>query len=441
MIIGLIRYYLSLHYWHAAPIPSIKRMQLAKFKRVFGHACRHSKFYREYYGDHGVLDLQIGSLDDIRRIPKTDKGILRIQPIADIMTCRMADRIHIHSTSGSSGEPFRIAFDRYEDYTSHIRVFWALKKAGYRISDKIAILSRYNAEDKFEIEGDLAALAAMQKKAGLLQREIISIYEPVDEIISKLLKTSARVLWSTPSIMQMVGNRLREKDIRLDFPIIFLTSEMVSPMQKELFVSTYGKNIVNLYGTMESPSLGFDFGLADQFHIFPNSNYFEFEPVMENDSGRQIGNVVITNLLNRTMPIIRYDLNDFAEADGNPGFGYKYIKKIIGRQDDILELGNGKYLAHHHAHEMFMDFHECEMFKFVQKADKTIRLQLKISRSQDKSRVAELATARWRKRFADIPLAIEFVDGFEVNPSTGKFKNIERENGSGQPAGWSEAAK
>jgi phenylacetate-CoA ligase len=428
MVVALIKYYFSLHYWNCAPLDSLKNMQLKKFAALFEFAGKHSKFYREYYGDHGVLDLKIESLDDIAKVPVINKSILRQNNTRDIMTCDIEHGINIHSTSGSSGEPLKVAFNKYEDYTAHIRVYWALRKAGYKLTDKIVMITRYTAADTFAIETDISTLSILQSKLNLCQREIISIFEPVDEIIAKFLKTKARILWSTPSIMQIIGNRLKEKEIKLDFPIVFLTSEVISEQQKELFISCLGNNIVSLYGAIESPSLGFDFGLADRFTIFPNSNYFEFECVKDNGEGKIIGKVVITNLINKTMPIIRYDLNDLAEIDERPGFGYKYIKKIIGRQDDILELSNGKRLAHHHAYEMFRDFHECEMYKFIQKPDKTVLLQLKIGRNQDRSHVEQLAQERWRKRFKEIPLLIEFVDEFKIDPRTGKFKNIEIEN-------------
>jgi phenylacetate-CoA ligase len=438
MVVALMKYYFSLRYWNRAPLDSIKSMQLKKIRKMFEHARKHSRFYREYYGDHGVLDLKIESLDDIGKVPTVKKAILKNYSTRDIMTCDLDDHIHIHSTSGSTGEPFKIAFNKFEDYTAHVRVYWALRKAGYRITDKIVMITRYDADDTFKIEMDISTIGMLQSKLNLFQREIISIYEPVDEIISKLMKSKARILWSTPSVMQIVGNRLKEREIRLDFPIIFLTSEVVSIQQKELFISYFGKYIVSLYGAIESPSLGFDFGLSDQFAVFPNSNYFEFERVKDNDSGKAIGKIVITNLINKTMPMIRYDLQDLAEMDGHPAFGYKYIKKVVGRQDDILDLGNGTFLAHHHAHEMFMDFHECEMFKLVQTAEHSVLLQMKIARGQEESHVAKLAYARWQKRFKDIPLDIEFVDGFAVNPRTGKFKNVEKAqrahvSGNGQP--------
>jgi len=428
MIVALMKYYFSLRYWNRAPLDSIKSMQLKKFRKVFEHARKHSRFYREYYGDHGVLDLKIKSMEDIKKVPLINKAILRKYSTGDIMTRNMDRHIHIHSTSGSSGEPFKIAFNRYEDYTAHVRVFWALRKAGYKITDKIVIISRYNEEDKFEIEKDLSTLGTIQGKLNLFKREIISIYEPVDQIIAKLLKTRARVLWSTPSIMQIVANRLKEEEIKLSFPIIFFTSEVISPRQKELFISYLGKKIINVYGSMESPCLGFDIDFKERFVIFPNSNLFEFRAASTNDANENgLSKILITNLMNKTMPFIRFDLNDLTELDNTPELGFKYIKKIIGRQDDILKLKNGKEFAHHHAYEMFKDFHECEMYKFIQKPDKTVLLQLKIARDQDQSYIEKLAYKRWRKRFEEVPLQIEFVNNFALNPQTGKFKNIEIE--------------
>ena len=426
MIHQLAGYYLSLHHWNTASVDSIRKMQVNKFRRIFEYASLNSKFYKTYYGDHGLSDFKIESHEDIKRVPVIDKSILRQYSLRDIMTRDLNSGINIHSTSGSTGEPFKIAFNKFEDYSAHVRVFWALRKAGYRITDKIVMVTRYDREDKFEIEKDVSTINRIQKRLHLFQREIISIYEPVDDIIAKLKTTNARILWSTPSIMQIVANRLKEMGTRLDFPVIFFTSENISETQKGLFVNFLGKNINNLYGSMESPSLGFDFGLTGKFTIFPNSNLFHIDKVTSLENGEEVGNVIITNLLNSTMPILRYNLNDLTEMDDHPDFGLKYLKSIIGRQDDIIKLSNGKSLAHHHAHEMFMDFHECEMFKFIQTPDQSVHLQLKIARGVEKSQVEQKALERWRKRFQDVPVSIEFIGEFKINPKTGKFKNIEK---------------
>ncbi|HQK68441.1 MAG TPA: hypothetical protein PLL94_09870 [Bacteroidales bacterium] len=402
-------------------------MQLRKFRRIFEHAREYSKFYRKFYSDNGVLDLKIRNWDDIDKIPVVNKTILKKYSTEEIMTCKMDNSIRIHMTSGSTGEPFAIAFNKYESFTAHIRVFHALTRAGYKITDRIVMVTRYNEGDKFKIEKDISLISKVQNRLNLFQREIISIYEPVDDIILKLSKTKAKILWSTPSIMQIVANRLKEKGIRFSFPLVFLFSENISLIQKDIYSEYLGNKIVNLYGSMESPSLGYDIGFIGRFAIFPNSNLFQFRSISNNVSNDKTGNVVITNLINRTMPIIRYDLNDIAEIDEHPDFGHKYIKGIIGRQEDIIKLSNDKDLAHLHVYGMFRDFSECQMFKFVQRRDKTVILQLKICSDQDRSVVSTLALERWRKHFAEIPLIIEFVNDFEINPQTGKFKNMEIE--------------
>jgi phenylacetate-CoA ligase len=426
MILALGRYYISLHYWNSRPDPAILRMQLRKFANLFELARRKSKFYREYYGDHGVLDLKIRSLDDVRRVPIVTKALLKAQAVTDIMTRGMGRDVNVHSTSGSSGEPFRIAIEKGEDYTAHARVFWALRRAGYRPRDRIVMVTRYGAGDTFGIERDISVIGRIQRRLGLFRRDIVSIYEPADTIIAALQKTDARVLWSTPSIMQIVCQRLAQRDLRLHFPIVFFTSEVIAPQQKALFHARLGKHIVNLYGAMESPSLGFDFGLTDRFLVMPNSNLFEFEDAGATDDGPRLGRVVITNLINRTMPFIRYDLEDLAEVDERPGSARRFIGRVLGRRDDIVDLGQGRKLAHHHAYEMFRDFHECAMYKFLQRRDGALVLQLVAAPGHDRQRVEMSARERWEKRYAGIPLRVEFVDGFSVNMNTGKFKNIER---------------
>jgi phenylacetate-coenzyme A ligase PaaK-like adenylate-forming protein len=126
------------------------------------------------------------------------------------------------------------------------------------------------------------------------------------------------------------------------------------------------------------------------------------------------------------MPFLRYNLNDYADMEDHPDFGVKYIKRIIGRKDDILDLDTGVRLTELHTYEMFMDFHECETFKFIQRPDKSVVLQLKPAKGVTKADLEKLVLERWRKRFGEASLIIEFVDHFKIDPELGKFKNMEK---------------
>ena len=111
MILTLAKYYLSLHYWNIASADSVRKMQLKKFRVIFEYARQNSKFYKDFYHERGVSNLKIENYEDIEKVPIINKDILRKYAIRDLMTCEIDDNLNIHSTSGSTGEPFKIAFN------------------------------------------------------------------------------------------------------------------------------------------------------------------------------------------------------------------------------------------------------------------------------------------------------------------------------------------
>ena len=84
-------------------------------------------------------------------------------------------------------------------------------------------------------------------------------------------------------------------------------------------------------------------------------------------NGFRVGDVIITNLINKTMPFIRYDLGDFVEVLDDRQFPNKKIGRIHGRFDDIITLDNGETLSFHQTYQLFHDFHQCKQYKFLQR--------------------------------------------------------------------------
>lgn len=426
LIVRLILYYFQIIYWNSLPISVVKRKQLKKFKEVFEYAKKHSAFYRDIYTKANVLDLEIKSIEDIKKIPVIDKATLRKYSYEQILTQPITKDLNPHSTSGSSGVPFMLYFDKYTDYTAHIRVLYTIRKAtGYTPFKKIAMITRYGKDEKFGFEQDLSLVQKLQNFFRLFRREIISIHEEPDIIIEQLIASKPDILWSTPSIAEIVVNRLAERNIQLNIPSLVFTSESFSPLQFKKFYKHISENIVDVYGSMESPCLGYEVNHSGVKHVFPNSNMFEYVDSEFGDP-KTSGSVVVTNLLNKVMPIIRYNLNDLGQKLDSDEFPYRRIGPIDGRIDDLMDLPDGRSFAHHHAYEMLMDFFECEQYKFIQNHKDFVILQLKIKEEASEEFVRAKAYERWSKNFSPEYLRIEFVDRFVINPKTGKFKNIEK---------------
>lgn len=424
MYLNLIKYYFSLSKWSRCSTEKVKAMQFQKFVDLYKHACKNSLFYQKFYAKHNALNLDLKTWDDISKIPLLSKEMLRNADAKEITTCPLED-VNTHTTSGSSGEPTKIYVDKATDYTAHVRVFYILRKATkYNPFKKILMITRFERDDNFQVEKDLSLLGRLQKKLGLFRREIISIYDDPDYMIERIESSNPHILWSTPSVLDIVANRLSETKKKLSVPYVVTTSEPVTPVIYDKIHSCLCQNSVDIYGAEESPSLGYEVNKSGKKWIFPNTNLFEFINQQESSNGLT-GDIVITNLINKTMPIIRYDIRDGGKVDKNEGFAHTYISEISGRIDDILYFPDGKQFVHHHAHEMFMDFDECQQFKFSQKEHSPIRLELKIAPKADKETVYKKAMERWNKRFSGYELEIIFVPQFEINRKTGKFKNIE----------------
>ncbi|MCX7735843.1 MAG: hypothetical protein N2319_03930 [Candidatus Kapabacteria bacterium] len=408
-------------------VETIKKKQLQKFRNLFNYAKVHSKFYHNLYKEAGVYDLEINDYEDIKKIPIINKADLRKATSEKILTLKQDDpSLNIRFTSGSTGEPFKIYMKKIEEYTGHIRLTYTYFKRGYNPFKKIALLSRYEPSHKFEIEKDLSILTKLQKTFGLFRRYNLSIYDPLDKIIEQVQDIKPFLLVSTPGILTMLANKLNELNLNLNIPLVLLTSETVSDNQVKLFKNTVGRKFIDVYGCMECPSIAYEFDYNGKKKIFLNSSLME---ITEQQKDQKIlYKPIITNLIHYAMPVIRYDVGDYLEEpiiqDKMP---ITEIGRILGRIDDTIELSNGKFLAHHHAHEMFINFIECEQWKFIKKRDENIKLQLKISKENEvnKEEIRDKALYIWKKRYPDQDLLIEFVDFFEVDKISGKFKNIE----------------
>ena len=103
------------------PREKLRELQLKKFKRIMEWAYGNSPFYRSLYQAAGIEPGDIRTLDDIRRVPKIDKGMLRdVQsrdpfPYGDILAVPLSEVTEFRQTSGTTGTPVYQA-DTWQDW-------------------------------------------------------------------------------------------------------------------------------------------------------------------------------------------------------------------------------------------------------------------------------------------------------------------------------------
>lgn len=136
-----------------------------------------------------------------------------------------------------------------------------------------------------------------------------------------------------------------KKKISLFTPeIVVSAAENISDTMRDVIESNFGTKVQNFYGSREVSNIAGECkdGLL---HLFQFWNYVEVldkdnQPVQEGEEGR----VIVTNLFNYSMPLIRYEIGDTAILGPEKcscGQVLPTLNNVTGRITDHFYLENG----------------------------------------------------------------------------------------------------
>lgn len=121
------------------------------------------------------------------------------------------------------------------------------------------------------------------------------------------------------------------------------TAEPLLEQQRDVIGKVLGCPVFELYGSREFGMIAAECERHQGLHFNPSAAYVEFLPV-EGAETEGLHEILVTDLLNYGMPLIRYKVNDCAlisEQSCACGRGYPLVKQITGRTGDVFILPSG----------------------------------------------------------------------------------------------------
>ena len=251
---------------------------------------------------------------------------------------------YINKTSGSSGDPFIFAKDKY----SHA-LTWAsniYRFGWYGIDFNNSFQARF-----YGIPMDFIGNQKERFKDLLSHRFRFSIFDLSDDVLEGFLqhfrtKKFDYINGYTSSIV-MFAKFLQKKNIILSaicptLKVCMVTSEMLFEDDKILLEKQFGIPIVNEYGASELDLIAFQ-NPNGEWQINSETLFVEIlddhnQVVPNGVSGR----IVITSLFNKAHPFIRYDIGDIGILDEKSTLKKPILKKLVGRTNDVAILPSGK---------------------------------------------------------------------------------------------------
>jgi phenylacetate-CoA ligase len=169
---------------------------------------------------------------------------------------------------------------------------------------------------------------------------------PVAEIVARLNQARPSVLTCYASMLPVLANEARAGRLKIEPKVIWNTSEPLLPEARSLTESTWGAPVLNGWATSESIAGAFSCAVGPGFHIGEDMNVIEPIDVRGNAVGRgtRSAKILLTNLYNRALPLIRYEITDEFEVADAPcpcGSAYLKVADVYGRAEDAFAYPGG----------------------------------------------------------------------------------------------------
>ncbi|WP_427133423.1 phenylacetate--CoA ligase family protein [Pseudarthrobacter sp. S9] len=340
---------------------AIARRQRARLAGLVEFARSASPYYRRLYRDvpESVTDPRqlppVGKRDLMEHFDEwvTDPHItlatLKSDFLSDLSQLGSLYRGQylVVTTSGSTGEPAVLVHDRNS---------WAVVSAVVRVRERRTLIKV--AEVRALLRHGLRAAALIAGGghfAGVVMTEnarrrsrfaarrlrVFSVLRPLPELVEELNAFNPTVLYGYPSAMLQLAAEQKAGRLRIR-PVLALSSgENLSVNGRAEIESALGCRVTDRYLSSEVPALT-SRCRNGAFHV--NADWYIFEPVDERyrpvPAGVISHTVLVTNLVNRVQPFIRYDLGDRVElaVDRCPcGSAFPTVR-VEGRTGEVLSF-------------------------------------------------------------------------------------------------------
>ncbi len=321
------------------PRKEIEKIQLERLKETVKYCYDNVPLYHKRLDDAGVGDgSKIKVLSDIEYIPFTTKDDFRDNYPFGMVATPMKDIVRIHASSGTTGKP------TVGVYTKEDIKIWA------DLVSRVAVAGGVTSEDIIQISfgyglftGALGLHYGMENigatvipaSSGNTEKQLMMMR---DYGVTGLVATPSYALYLSEAVKE-AGYPLSDYSLRLGI----LGSEPCTPAMRSQIESNFNIRVSDNYGMTElgGPGVSGDCEARDGMHFAED----HFLPeIIDTDTGKrlgegEVGELVITTLTRRGMPVLRYRTKDITKITYQPcscGRTHARMAKTMGRTDDML---------------------------------------------------------------------------------------------------------
>src|SRR3989475_4471568 len=324
------------------PSKDVLLRQRAQLAQTLGYASQHVPYYRRQWG--GPIAASPGDAPEtLAALPLLTKRVLQ-EASGELISERRPRRVTRKTTGGSTGEAVTLLKDREATAREMAATWLAFDWFGVRIGDRAIRFWGEPFTHRRRLRFAAADFAMHRMRFSAFAFDTASLRRYWDRCLSY----RPDYLYGYVSMLEAFARYLLDGGIdgrQLGLKLVVTTAEVLSEPQREHLRRAFGCPVQNEYGCGEVGPIAYECP-NEALHVMTEHLYVELVGPDGRPAGpRQSGEVVVTDLANRAMPLVRYRLGDFAVAGREPcpcGRGFPTLERIWGREYDFVETADGR---------------------------------------------------------------------------------------------------
>jgi len=404
-----------------------RELQFSRLREVLASAREHTPYWREVMDAAGVRADDVRGIDDLRALPLLTKDTVRTRR-EDMVWRGDGKRLALVHTSGSTNEA--LAFYTNSNREAHINA------ARMRGHEWIGVR---RGDREMYFWGSPVELSKQDRvkhfRDWLINDGLTNGFEIRPESVPQFFeywkRWRPRCIFGYPCSFSLMATFARQQGIDLTelagrgLKVICTTSELLTDVDRELIGKAFGVPVYDSYGLREAGLIGHE---CDRHTMHSMDEQVLLETVdpetLEPTDGE--GELVVTNIVSKVMPMIRYrtgDIVTLSQAACPCGRTLGGVKVSGGRAADFVVTSDGKWVAAYFIIYICRSVPGIVKFQLTQKERGRMTVRLVTDGEFPADGCERVRRAVQQRLVSDDEIAVEQVDDIQPAPS-GKYRPV-----------------
>jgi phenylacetate-CoA ligase len=318
----------------------------------------HVPYYKRAFDKVNFKPLDIKALSDLSRVPLLSKEDVKKNVHFSLFSdTHDKKQMHRINTSGSTGEPFVCYADKFQLEMRFATTLRALEMTGWKFGDRQLRLWHQT------LGMNRTQILKERLDAWFMRRHFIPAFEMSEDSLKSLIKTIEKkkplLIDGYAESLNFIAIASTTKSTHKPLALMSSAQQLTDSTRAQI-ETQFGAKVLDKYGSREFSGIAYQCLDSENHHVQDESYIVEILVDGRPAEVGEIGEIVITDLNNFSMPLIRYRIGDMAVAVKQDsctcGRSHSQIGEITGRTQALISCSNGVWLPGTFFAHFFKDF-------------------------------------------------------------------------------------